>query len=159
MVYFLLCLVGGLGSLCRDVYCSNFKRTFIEGICFRSYCRFCFLSFFWFSTLGGSALILEIETPGIISTDVLNYGSTAMFGFLKQFPWSIITSLMALIVVAIFFITSSDSGYLVIDSISTGGKLNPPIGQRILWTVTEGIVAIALLIGGGSVRCKRSMSV
>ncbi|MCY4160787.1 MAG: BCCT family transporter [Flavobacteriaceae bacterium] len=108
-----------------------------------------FLSFFWFSTLGGSALLLEMETPGIISTDVLNDSSTAMFVFLKQFPWSIITSLMALIVVAIFFITSSDSGSLVIDSISTGGKLNPPIGQRILWAVTEGLVAIALLIGGG----------
>ena len=51
--------------------------------------------------------------------------------------------------VSIFFVTSSDSGSLVIDSITSGGKLDAPIGQRIFWALTEGFVAIALLLGGG----------
>jgi choline/glycine/proline betaine transport protein len=51
--------------------------------------------------------------------------------------------------VAVFFVTSSDSGSLVIDSITAGGKLDAPVGQRILWALTEGAVAIALLLGGG----------
>ena len=51
--------------------------------------------------------------------------------------------------VSIFFVTSSDSGSLVIDSITSGGKLNAPVGQRIMWAFIEGAVAAALLIGGG----------
>jgi choline/glycine/proline betaine transport protein len=49
----------------------------------------------------------------------------------------------------VFFVTSSDSGSLVIDSITSGGKLNAPVGQRIFWALIEGFVAIALLLGGG----------
>ena len=51
--------------------------------------------------------------------------------------------------VSVFFVTSSDSGSLVIDSITSGGKLNAPVGQRIFWALIEGFVAIALLLGGG----------
>jgi len=53
--------------------------------------------------------------------------------------------------VSVFFVTSSDSGSLVIDSITSGGKLNAPVGQRIFWALIEGFVAIALLLGGGLV--------
>jgi choline/glycine/proline betaine transport protein len=51
--------------------------------------------------------------------------------------------------VSVFFVTSSDSGSLVIDSITSGGKLDAPVGQRIFWALIEGFVAIALLLGGG----------
>jgi choline/glycine/proline betaine transport protein len=51
--------------------------------------------------------------------------------------------------VSVFFVTSSDSGSLVIDSITSGGKLNAPVGQRIFWALIEGFVASALLLGGG----------
>ena len=51
--------------------------------------------------------------------------------------------------VVVFFVTSSDSGSLVIDTISAGGKVNAPIPQRVFWAVFEGLVAIALLLGGG----------
>lgn len=108
-----------------------------------------FLTFFWFSTIGGSALMIELETPGIISNQVLNDNSTSMFVFLKQFPWSSVTSFFAILMVAIFFVTSSDSGSLVIDSISAGGKMDAAVGQRIIWALMEGAVAIALLVGGG----------
>jgi choline/glycine/proline betaine transport protein len=69
----------------------------------------------------------------------------------SHIPAIVITavSLLATLVVTTFFVTSSDSGSLVIDMITAGGNPNPPVAQRIFWAVTEGIVAAALLIGGG----------
>ena len=58
-------------------------------------------------------------------------------------------SVVAIVLVLVFFITSSDSGSLVIDSITAGGKVNAPIPQRIFWALTEGAIAIALLWVGG----------
>ena len=51
--------------------------------------------------------------------------------------------------VVVFFVTSSDSGSLVIDTITAGGKMNAPVPQRVFWCVFEGVVAIVLLAGGG----------
>jgi choline-glycine betaine transporter len=51
--------------------------------------------------------------------------------------------------VIVFFVTSSDSGSLVIDTITAGGKIDAPVPQRVFWCTFEGLVAIALLIGGG----------
>ena len=107
------------------------------------------MTFFWISVFGGAALSLEIEMPGSLSAAVLKDSSTSLFVFLKQFPLSSITSIIGIFMVSVFFVTSSDSGSLVIDSITSGGKLNAPVGQRILWAQIEGFVAIALLLGGG----------
>ena len=60
-----------------------------------------------------------------------------------------ITSTIAIVLVIVFFVTSSDSGSLVIDTITAGGKIDAPIPQRIFWCTFEGAVAIVLLIGGG----------
>jgi choline/glycine/proline betaine transport protein len=60
-----------------------------------------------------------------------------------------IINIVAIVLIAGFFITSSDSGSLVIDSLTSGGKIDAPVGQRIFWAVTEGTVAAVLLIGGG----------
>ena len=59
--------------------------------------------------------------------------------------------LQSLVLIVIFFVTSSDSGSLVIDMITAGGKLHSPIKQRVFWCVMEGLVAISLLLGGGLV--------
>ena len=107
------------------------------------------MTFFWISVFGGSGLLLEIETPGILSSPVLNDASTALFVFLKAFPLYTFTSIIGIFMVSVFFVTSSDSGSLVIDSITSGGKLDAPVGQRIFWALIEGFVAIALLLGGG----------
>lgn len=72
-----------------------------------------------------------------------------LFMMLEQLPLSAITSFLGIILVIVFFVTSSDSGSLVIDSITSGGKVDAPKPQRVFWGVTEGVVAIALLIGGG----------
>ncbi len=68
---------------------------------------------------------------------------------LEQYPFSSIMSILGIVLVTSFFITSSDSGSLVIDSITSGGKLDAPVGQRIFWALSEGAVAATLLLGGG----------
>ena len=60
-------------------------------------------------------------------------------------------SVFGLVLVVVFFVTSSDSGSLVIDTITAGGKLDTPVPQRVFWCIFEGLVAIARLLGGGLV--------
>jgi len=69
---------------------------------------------------------------------------------LEQLPMTQIVSGFAVLLLLIFFITSSDSGSLVIDTITAGGKLHPPVTQRIFWASMEGLVAAILLFGGGN---------
>ena len=70
---------------------------------------------------------------------------------LETLPLANITSFLGIVLIVVFFVTSSDSGSLVIDTITAGGKLDAPVAQRVFWCVLEGIVAIALLLGGGLV--------
>src|SRR6056297_4065254 len=107
------------------------------------------LTFLWMSVFGGSALFLELNGIGNIASAVGDNISTALFVLLAEFPFSSLTSVIGIILVTSFFVTSSDSGSLVIDSITSGGKLDAPVGQRIFWAVSEGAVAATLLVGGG----------
>lgn len=107
------------------------------------------LTFLWLSAFGGSAILQELTGSDVISAAVSDNVATALFVLLEQFPFSFITSLVGVLLVTSFFVTSSDSGSLVIDSITAGGKLDAPVGQRIFWAFTEGGVAAVLLIGGG----------
>ncbi len=107
------------------------------------------LTFLWMSVFGGSALFLELNGIGNIASAVGDNISTALFVLLAEFPFSSVTSVIGIILVTSFFVTSSDSGSLVIDSITSGGKLDAPVGQRIFWAVSEGAVAATLLVGGG----------
>ena len=108
-----------------------------------------FLSFLWMSVFGGSALFLQASGAADIAAAVQANVSTAMFVMLEQFPFTHVLSFIAIILVTIFFITSSDSGSLVVDHLTSGGKLDSPIPQRVFWAVMEGVVAAVLLIGGG----------
>ncbi len=72
-----------------------------------------------------------------------------LFTMLAELPWASITSLIGIVLVMVFFITSADSGSLVIDSITSGGKVSAPRTQRIFWVVVEAAIAIGLLLGGG----------
>ena len=73
----------------------------------------------------------------------------SLFVLLGHFPLSSVTSVLATIVVISFFVTSSDSGSLVIDIITADGNQDPPVPQRVFWAVLEGTVAAVLLYGGG----------
>ncbi|HMB16823.1 MAG TPA: BCCT family transporter, partial [Pelovirga sp.] len=74
-----------------------------------------------------------------------------LFAMLDALPLAQITSFIAIILVIVFFVTSSDSGSLVIDTISAGGKVEAPVPQRVFWCTFEGLVAVALILGGGLV--------
>jgi len=107
------------------------------------------LSFLWMSVFGGAAIYLQSSGTADIVTAVNDDVSTALFVMLENFPLTNILSFVGIILVTVFFITSSDSGSLVVDHLTSGGKLDSPVPQRVFWTVMEGVVAAVLLIGGG----------
>lgn len=107
------------------------------------------ITFFWMSAFGGSAINLQMSGMGNIGDAVNENIATALFVFLEQFPLEMATSVIAIVLILSFFVTSSDSGSLVIDGLTSGGKLDAPVGQRIFWAQTEGLVAAILLVGGG----------
>ncbi len=107
------------------------------------------LTFVWLSVFGNAALHEELFGAGGIADAVAADMPVALFVLLERFPLATLTSLLGVLIVATFFVTSSDSASLVIDIITGGGDLDPPIRQRVFWAVTEGVVAAVLLAGGG----------
>lgn len=107
-------------------------------------------TFLWLSIFGNSALFIELaEDGGQIAKAAINDMPTALFVLLEYLPLTTITSMLATLLVVTFFVTSSDSGSLVIDIITSGGNEDPPVWQRVFWALSEGVVASVLLIAGG----------
>jgi len=107
------------------------------------------VSIIWFTVFGTTAIDQAVSGVGELAdgfTDV----SLVLFQMLHNLPFATFVSAFSVILLLIFFITSSDSGSLVIDTITAGGKLHAPVRQRIFWAVMEGLVASVLLLGGGS---------
>jgi len=107
----------------------------------------------WMAVFGGSAIsdmIANPETSAVKANVIDSYApELSLFAMLESLPLTAITSTIGIILVIVFFVTSSDSGSLVIDTITAGGKIDAPVPQRVFWCTFEGLVAIALLIGGG----------
>ncbi len=117
-------------------------------------------TFVWLSVFGDSAMYIELNGPGGLVAAVQDDLARSLFTFLEKLPqagglteWpqELIraSGILATLVIISFFVTSSDSGSLVIDIITAGGHPNPPPAQRIYWATTEGVVAAVLLVGGG----------
>ena len=109
------------------------------------------LCLIWFSAFGGTA-IHQFLTGGYtgVTENVETYTyELALFKMFEGLPWTTLLSCVAMTLTIIFFVTSSDSGSLIIDIIAAGGKVDAPIPQRVFWCTAEGLVAIALLLGGG----------
>jgi len=108
---------------------------------------------FWMATFGGSAIADMIANPesSAVKANVIDAykPELSLFAMLEGLPLSSITSTIGIVLVIVFFVTSSDSGSLVIDTITAGGKIDAPVPQRVFWCTFEGLVAIALLLGGG----------
>ncbi|HSF95320.1 MAG TPA: BCCT family transporter, partial [Thermohalobaculum sp.] len=105
------------------------------------------VSVLWMTAFGGTA-ITQIVDQGL--TGVANAAlELKLFVMLEALPLTAITSFIGIVLVIVFFTTSSDSGSLVIDTITAGGKTDAPVSQRVFWCSFEGLVAIALLLGGG----------
>ncbi len=104
----------------------------------------------WMTVFGNSAINL-IMNKGLTSlADTVSADSSlALFAFLEHFPFSSLLSMVAVFMVILFFVTSADSGSLVIDMLASGGKTQTPLWQRVFWASSTGIVAITLLLSGG----------
>ncbi|HBV75837.1 MULTISPECIES: BCCT family transporter [Vibrio] len=107
-------------------------------------------TFLWFSVFGDTALHM-IMTDGYhhIIQEVQNNNAIALFKLFERLPMTSIISFITVILIITFFVTSSDSGSLVIDSLASGGVQETPIWQRTFWVATEGVVASVLLLAGG----------
>ncbi|MGF1463213.1 MAG: BCCT family transporter [Maricaulaceae bacterium] len=103
----------------------------------------------WFSVFGATAIQQVKAGVGALPEGVSDV-SLVLFQMLDVLPLAEIVSFVAIVLLLVFFVTSSDSGSLVIDSITDGGKLHAPVAQRVFWATMEGSVAAALLIGGGT---------
>ena len=105
------------------------------------------VSVLWMTAFGGTA-IGQFVTDGFTGVQDAAL-ELKLFAMLGELPLTEITSFIGIVLVIVFFVTSSDSGSLVIDTITAGGKVNAPVPQRVFWVISEGVVAIALLLGGG----------
>ena len=124
-------------------------REFVLGVLFLP----SLFSTIWLSAFGGAALSKAVGGGAVQSAySNLGYGgfeTLGMFVMLNQYPLGVVSGLIATLLVVTFFVTSSDSGSLVIDHLTSGGKHDVPKTQRVFWAVTEGGVAAVLLVGGG----------
>ncbi len=123
-------------------------REFILGVLFVPVA----VSFLWFTVFGNTAIQFQQDGTVDIYGAMEEAGfdaSVAMFELLSAMPLATLTSIVTIIVIAVFFVTSSDSGSFVIDMIAAGGDPDPPKPQRIFWALLEGVVAAILLIAGG----------
>ena len=107
-------------------------------------------TFLWFSVFGDTALhLIMVEGYTSLIQEVQDDHAIALFKLFERLPLTSIVSFVTVILIITFFVTSSDSGSLVIDSLASGGVLNTPVWQRVFWASTEGLVAAVLLLAGG----------
>lgn len=109
------------------------------------------LCLLWFSAFGGTALhqFLSEGYTGVTEIVEADKLELALFKMFEKLPWTMFLSCVGIMLTIIFFVTSSDSGSLIIDIIAAGGREDAPIPQRVFWCTAEGLVAIVLLLGGG----------
>ena len=107
-------------------------------------------TFLWMTIFGNSAISIAMKDSAQTLAETVNSNvPIALFKFFEYFPASGVLSTLGVILVITFFVSSSDSGSLVIDTLTSGGSKEPPVWQRIFWALTEGIVAATLLLAGG----------
>ncbi|MGO3885159.1 MAG: BCCT family transporter [Mycetocola sp.] len=108
------------------------------------------ITFLWFSVIGGTALYMQLQTPGLLAPEggPVNV-ETTLFTMLDQLPGGSVLVIGAIILIAIFFVTSADSGSLVMGMIATGGNPEPKPWVRVFFTAVTSLLAIALLLSGG----------
>ncbi len=121
-------------------------RQFVFGVMFVP----TIFTFLWFSVFGDTALhLIMVEGYTSLISDVQADNAIALFKLFELLPMTSIASFLAVVLIITFFVTSSDSGSLVIDSLAAGGAFRTPVWQRVFWASIEGVVASALLLAGG----------
>lgn len=121
-------------------------RQFVFGVMFVP----TMFTFLWFSIFGDTALhLIMVEGYTSLISDVQADNAIALFKLFELLPMTSIASFLAVLLIITFFVTSSDSGSLVIDSLAAGGASRTPVWQRVFWASIEGVVAATLLLAGG----------
>ena len=121
-------------------------RQFVFGVMFVP----TIFTFLWFSIFGDTALhLIMVEGYSSLISEVQADHAIALFKLFERLPLTAIASFIAVLLIITFFVTSSDSGSLVIDSLAAGGATHTPVWQRVFWASSEGAVAATLLLAGG----------
>jgi choline/glycine/proline betaine transport protein len=107
------------------------------------------LTFVWLTIFGDTALWLQLRAGVDVSAAVAADASTAIYVVLRELPGGLVACFVTTLVVILFFVTSSDSGSLVVDMLTSDGDPEPPVRRRVFWAVSEGLVAAVLLAVGG----------
>ncbi|AYF77790.1 BCCT family transporter [Nocardia yunnanensis] len=108
------------------------------------------LTFVWFAVFGGAGLHREMFGGGGLSGADGPDRDSALFALLHTLPGGSVTAGLAILVIVLFFVTSADSGALVVNMLSSGGNPEPPRWSRAFWTCAQGAVAVALLVASGT---------
>ncbi|CAD5106323.1 BCCT family transporter [Zestomonas carbonaria] len=104
----------------------------------------------WMTVFGDTAIHMVLNEGLTSLAETVNADSSlALFAFLEQLPLPTVMSTLAVLMVVIFFVTSADSGALVVDMLASGGRDHTPLWQRLFWSILMGVVAIALLLADG----------
>lgn len=103
----------------------------------------------WFSAFGETAVSVYEQAGTELSEGIVD-SSVVLFQMLAELPFADVTTIVAIALLIVFIVTSADSGALVVDTITSGGKMNAPIAQRAFWACMLGVTASALLSGGGT---------
>ncbi|MBR7193715.1 BCCT family transporter [Gordonia sp. SCSIO 19800] len=107
------------------------------------------VSTIWFTVFGDSGILRQMEFGDMLVDGEVDT-NTSLFQLLDTLPMSAISSVVAIVIVVLFFVTSSDSGSLVIDMLATGGKIDTPKLTRVYWASLQGVAAAVLLLVGGT---------
>lgn len=107
-------------------------------------------TFLWFSVFGDTALhLIMVDGYTELIKQVQDDHAVALFKLFELLPFTQIVSFLTIFLIITFFVTSSDSGSIVIDSLASGGVAQTPVWQRVFWASMQGVVAAALLLAGG----------
>jgi glycine betaine transporter len=107
------------------------------------------LSFVWFAVFGGAGIEIDRLTRGLLSRAVEANEAVGLFTFFEQLPLGLVTSIIAIVLVFIFFVAGADAGTIVLGRFTTGGMLSPSRVVQVIWGLVMGAFAAILLLAGG----------
>ncbi|MFW5960572.1 MAG: BCCT family transporter [Chitinivibrionales bacterium] len=113
------------------------------------------ITFIWFAAFGGAAFHIQLHEGVNIAQGAVNNISTALFKVLNHYPLTSLLTVISIMLLTVFFVTSADSATHVLSMMTSRGKLNPPLMKKIFWGVLQSAVAALLLISGGLLPLQR----
>lgn len=118
------------------------------------------IAILWFTTFGGTGLYIELFGAGGLSELINSQVELALFAMLAELPFSFFTNIVAIILIAIFFITSADSASFVLGSMTSNGDPEPKLSVKLVWgLLIAGAASVLLFSGGGGLRALQTASI